>query len=71
MAMHNYIKKHELKDLEFDKCHVDPFYMPEVEEDEDIRGISKHQQADHDNSMDENCMVSDRHKIATSLINHR
>ena len=34
MAMRNYIRKDALKDLEFDRCDADPFYMLEVEEDE-------------------------------------
>ena len=71
MAMHNYIKKHALKHLEFDKCDAYPFYMPQVEEDEDIGGISKYGQPDHDGLIDENCMLSVHHKIATSLMNDR
>ena len=51
MATHNYIRKHALKDLEFDKCDVDHFYMPEVEEDEDIGGISNYRQPDNDGSL--------------------
>ncbi|XP_056687225.1 uncharacterized protein [Spinacia oleracea] len=70
MAMHNYIRRHALEDLEFDKCDADPNYIPVVEEDaQDIGGGSSSTlREDHDGSMDDDSMESVRHNIASSML---
>ncbi|XP_021716490.1 putative nuclease HARBI1 isoform X1 [Chenopodium quinoa] len=68
MAMHNYIRRHALEDLEFDKCDADPYYIPEVEGDEDIGGNPVTTLEEHDGSMDDFSLESIRYNIATSLM---
>ncbi|XP_021750511.1 uncharacterized protein LOC110716197 [Chenopodium quinoa] len=68
MAMHNYIRRHALEDLEFDKCDADPYYIPEVEGDVDIGGNPVTTLEEHDGSMDDFSMESIRYNIATSLM---
>uniref|UniRef100_A0A803MV79 Uncharacterized protein n=1 Tax=Chenopodium quinoa TaxID=63459 RepID=A0A803MV79_CHEQI len=66
MAMHSYIRRHALEDLEFHKCDVNPYCIPEVEGDEEIGGDSVITLEEHDGSMDDFSMESIRYNIAIS-----
>ncbi|OMO51071.1 hypothetical protein CCACVL1_30026 [Corchorus capsularis] len=75
MSLHNYIRKHAIKDEEFDRCNQDPNYMPCVEGESHDSTRDKGAQAQapfaFNNASADNIMSITRDQIAESLMSGR
>ena len=69
MALHNFIRKSAIEDVEFYKCDQDPNYMPLVEEDDGEEQITRDDRSlEHGGAFDVNDMGSLRNDIVRSLM---